>query len=67
MAKHPYAKGLQIIFIPSAVPANFNLVLLLISQGGIVFTVLDCKGGKLLSQEVVQVLVSEKEQKKGEF
>lgn len=60
MAKHPYAEGLQIIFIPSTIPPIFSFTF--DEPRWYSFYSADYKVGKLLSQDVVQVLVPEKEQ-----
>lgn len=58
-------KGLQIIFIPSTFPYIFYFYFTFDEPKWQSFA--DCKVGKLLSQGVVLVLMSEKEQKNLEF
>lgn len=65
MAKHPYPEGVQIIFIPSTVPLNFYFCCTFDEPSW--YSCADYKAGKLFSQGVVQVLMSEKEQKNLEF
>lgn len=65
MAKHPYAEGLQIIFIPSTVPPNFYFCFTFDEPRW--YSCADYKARKLLSQDVVQTLMLEKEQKNSEF